>query len=128
MQDLYRFHGKNVLYIARVHDTIPLYKYGTTHNLYKKLEKKNAYPAFNLEYVKAVRSREIIEQLFTHELVYRKLYATHVFEGKKEGKLIMLPFGNNINLTDITHIIDDISKFADDKLNLNEFMFDSFEE
>lgn len=125
MQNLYRFHGKNVLYVARVHDTIPLYKYGTTRNLYKTLSKKNAYPTFSLEYVKPIKSKEIIEQLFTHELIYRKLYTTHVFEGKKEGKLIMLPY---VNINEITNIIDDISKFTDDKYNLNEFMFDSFEE
>ena len=37
----------------------------------------------------------------------------------------MLPY---VNINEITNIIDDISKFTDDKYNLNEFMFDSFEE
>lgn len=119
MQDLYRFAGSGVVYLARVDTIRPVYKYGISRDIYKRIisSHQKTFPIFDLQHVAPTNNREIVEKFLTLELKYRKIHHKEKYSGKMQRELILLK--NSDHIDEIKNLIDRIIIFT----NQNNFQF-----
>lgn len=108
MQDLYRFAGKSVVYLARIDQVRPVYKYGISRDIYRRILKshRQTFPTFDLEMVRVTPHREQVEKLLTYELTYLGIHHKEKYNGKLQRELILLPHQDD--LPEVKRLIDRI--------------------
>lgn len=89
---LYKFANKSVIYLARIEPIRPIYKYGISRDIYKRILNGHikTFPIFQMEHIIETRHREDAEDILTNELKLRGIHHIEKFNGKMNRELIIL--------------------------------------
>lgn len=92
--DLFKFHRRNVLYVAYVgqYDTHHYYKYGISSNIFQReyeQHRKN-FEEFQMCLVKKTHNMHQAEELLEKELKIRKMHTHKSILGKRQTELFVL--------------------------------------
>lgn len=89
--DLYKYHNKNVVYLAYVgkYDNKKLYKYGVSSNIYQReyMQHRKQFEEFEMCWIKQTSNMAQAEDLFEKELKIRNIHETRVIKNKKQTEL-----------------------------------------
>ena len=110
---LYKFANKSVIYMARIEIDLPVYKYGISRDIYKRILNGHikTFPVFQMEHIRETRHREDVEDILTCELKLKGWHHSQKYNGKLNRELIMLD--NEEDLVYIKNLIDDIVNHFD---------------
>ncbi len=111
----YKFHEKNVMYIAYVGkiERQDIYKYGITRNLFKREyeQHRKTFNTFEMVHVKPTFHMAQAEDLFEMELKLRNLHRKLEFGGKQQIELFTLD--DNYDIDYIKRLVNRISAHVD---------------
>lgn len=89
--DLFKFHNKNVVYMAYVgkYNDKQVYKYGVSSNVYNReyLQHRKQFEEFTMCWIKTTANMTQAEDLFEKELKIRDLHLTMTINNKKQTEL-----------------------------------------